>query len=128
MSNNIKIDKEALKQAIKRYKGNVSEIAESLSVSRQTVYNHLKEDEDMWSLLTDARENIIDFAESKLLKLIEQESAQVIMFTLKTLGKNRGYVEKSEIDQTQKTINIIEVPKLDAYEPTIDEITDSEIN
>lgn len=128
MSNNIKIDKEALKQAIKRYKGNVSEIAESLSVSRQTVYNHLKEDEDMWSLLTDARENIIDFAESKLLKLIEQENAQVIMFTLKTLGKNRGYVEKSEIDQTQKTINIIEVPKLDAYEPTIDEITDSEIN
>lgn len=128
MSNNIKIDKEALKQAIKHYKGNVSEIAESLSVSRQTVYNHLKEDEDMWSLLTDARENIIDFAESKLLKLIEQENAQVIMFTLKTLGKNRGYVEKSEIDQTQKTINIIEVPKLDAYEPTIDEITDSEIN
>ena len=128
MSNNIKIDKEALKEAIKRYKGNVSEIAESLSVSRQTVYNHLKEDEDMWSLLTDARENIIDFAESKLLKLIEQENAQVIMFTLKTLGKNRGYVEKSEIDQTQKTINIIEVPKLDAYEPTIDEITDSEIN
>tara|TARA_R100001086_G_scaffold248844_1_gene186747 strand:+ start:156 stop:542 length:387 start_codon:yes stop_codon:yes gene_type:complete len=128
MSNNIKIDKEALKQAIKRYKGNVSEIAESLSVSRQTVYNYLKEDEDMWSLLTDARENIIDFAESKLLKLIEQENAQVIMFTLKTLGKNRGYVEKSEIDQTQKTINIIEVPKLDAYEPTIDEITDSEIN
>ena len=128
MSNNIKIDKEALKQAIKHYKGNVSEIAESLSVSRQTVYNHLKEDEDMWSLLTDARENIIDFAESKLSKLIEQENAQVIMFTLKTLGKNRGYVEKSEIDQTQKTINIIEVPKLDAYEPTIDEITDSEIN
>ena len=128
MSNNIKIDKEALKQAIKHYKGNVSEIAESLSVSRQTVYNHLKEEEDMWSLLTDARENIIDFAESKLLKLIEQENAQVIMFTLKTLGKNRGYVEKSEIDQTQKTINIIEVPKLDAYEPTIDEITDSEIN
>lgn len=128
MSNNIKIDKEALKEAIKRYKGNVSEIAESLSVSRQTVYNYLKEDEDMWSLLTDARENIIDFAESKLLKLIEQENAQVIMFTLKTLGKNRGYVEKSEIDQTQKTINIIEVPKLDAYEPTIDEITDSEIN
>ena len=128
MSNNTKIDKEALITAINHFKGNISEIAYSLNVSRQTVYNYLRDDEDMWSILEDARENLIDLAESKLIKLIEQENPQVIMFTLKTLGKNRGYVEKQEIDQTNKQINIIEVPKLDAYEPTIDEITDSEIN
>ena len=128
MSANPKIEKEALKRAINNYKGNVSDIAQSFGCTRQTIYNHLKDDEKMWTLLHDARETIIDLAESKLVKLIEQENVPAVMFALRTIGRSRGYVEKTEIDQTQKTINIIEVPKLDAYEPTIDEIRDSEIN
>jgi len=84
--------------------------------------------EEIQDALSNAREEIIDMAESKLIRLIEDLNPQAIMFALKTIGRDRGYIEKQEIDQTQKVINIIEVPKLDAYEPTIDEITDTEIN
>ena len=36
--------------------------------------------------------------------------------------KDRGYIEKQEIDQNNRTVNIIEVPAIDALEPTIDDI------
>jgi AcrR family transcriptional regulator len=124
----MKIKKDQLIQAIKAFKGNVTDIASSLGISRQTFYNYADQDNEIHDLWMDQRQVIIDLAESKLLKLIDQENPQVIMFALKTLGKDRGYIEKQEVDQTNKTVNIIEVPKLDAYEPNIDEITDTEIN
>jgi hypothetical protein len=37
----------------------------------------------------------IDYVESTLLKLVEEKNPQAIMFYLKTKGKDRGYVEKS---------------------------------
>ena len=46
MSANPKIEKEALKRAINNYKGNVSDIAQSFGCTRQTIYNHLKDDEE----------------------------------------------------------------------------------
>ena len=55
---------------------------------------------------------------------LKEGDIRAILFTLKTIGKDRGFVERQEIEQNSTVTNIIEVPKLDAYEPTIDEIKD----
>ena len=123
-----RISDETLIELISKYKGFVTAVCKAADMSRQNFYKRMHKSEEIQDALFNAREEIIDMAESKLIRLIEELNPQAIMFALKTIGRDRGYIEKQEIDQTQKVINIIEVPKLDAYEPTIDEITDTEIN
>ena len=118
----MKVTKETLINAIQQGKGIVYHICRGLDISRQAFYKRVNNDEELQEALHDARQEIIDFAESKLLELIRDGNQNAIMFFLKTVGRERGYVEKQEIDQTQKVINIIEVPQIDAIEPTIDDI------
>ena len=118
----MKATKEQILVAIRKGKGIVTSVCQQLSISRQAFYLRANKDEEIFEALQEAREEIIDFAETKLIQLIGDGNANAIFFYLKTVGKNRGYIEKQEIEQTSKTINIIEVPQIDALEPTIDEI------
>ena len=44
----------------------------------------------------------MDFAESQLHQQIKDGSVAATIFYLKTKGKKRGYIEKSELDVTNK--------------------------
>ena len=43
------------------------------------------------------RETLIDFAENQLFKQVQDGNITAIIFTLKTIGKSRGYVERQEV-------------------------------
>lgn len=118
----MKVTKESLLKAIISSKGIVTNICKGLQISRQAFYERVNKDEELLEALQDSREEIIDFAETKLIELIRNGNASAIFFYLKTVGKDRGYIEKQEIDQNNRTVNIIEVPAIDALEPTIDDI------
>lgn len=97
--------------------GILSDIAANFSVTRQTVYNWCEEDTEFKRALEDSRERFVDLAESNLRKLvagvpaiekdengekrfagwIERPSETAIIFTLKTRGKKRGYIERQEV-------------------------------
>ena len=78
--------------------GRISTAAESLKCPRKTVYDYIKRYPDLQGVVHDAREATIDHVESKLLKAINQGNVNAIIFFLKTQGKTRGYVERSELD------------------------------
>jgi hypothetical protein len=122
----MKASKIQLLDAISKSKGIVSSICNNLNISRQAFYKRLENDEELATALQNVRDEILDFTESKLFDLIYEGNSHAIFFYLKTIGKHRGYVEKQEFDTFQKTVNIIEVPKLDAYEPTIEDIKQEE--
>jgi len=93
--------------------GNLSAIAQSVGVARRTVYSWIDEDVEFKNAITDARESLLDFTESQKLKLIqgipsvdehgkfngwiEKPDTTLIIFTLKTLGRNRGYGDRLDI-------------------------------
>lgn len=98
--------------------GNITEIAKALNVSsRQTIYTWMETDEAFKEAYDNIEESILDFTESQLYNLIkgipkieidedgqkkfvgwiERPSEAAIFFKLKTRGKKRGYVEKSEV-------------------------------
>lgn len=97
--------------------GIIGGIASTLGVRRSTVYLWCSKYSEFRQAIDDAREQFIDLAESNLRKLvagvpaietdengdkrfagwIERPSETAIIFTLKTRGKSRGYVERSEI-------------------------------
>jgi len=114
-----------LVEVIRKSRGIVVAICKNVGISRQAFYKRIEKDHELKYELDLARDELCDFAEGKMWKLIENGNLQAVMFVLRTLGRHRGYVEKTEIEQTSNVVNIIEVPKLEAFEPTIEQIQES---
>ncbi len=84
-------------------KGNVAVIARKLGVSRGTIWNRCTESPTLMQALEDARESMIDNAESMLYKkVLSGEDTTALIFFLKTQGRKRGYVERQEITGTEE--------------------------
>ena len=76
--------------------GNVSKACEAAKISRQTYYDWMK-DKEFSGLIDEVREGLLDFAEHQLLANIKDGKTAEILFYLKTKGKARGYIERSEL-------------------------------
>jgi hypothetical protein len=73
---------------------NISETAAAIGIDRNTYYRWRDEDEEFRSIIENAREATIDFAECQLLKQIKDGNITAIIFFLKTRGRSRGYIER----------------------------------
>jgi transposase-like protein len=85
-----------IEHAIKQTAGNVSQMARELGVSRSTVNRRIADNPKLKQLLEDEREELVDIAESSLRREVVLGNITAIIFTLKTQGKSRGYVERQE--------------------------------
>ena len=79
--------------ALQRAAGNIHLSCKAVPVARSTVYKWLAEDEKFKTSVNDIQEELIDLAESMLLKNIKEGKTAEIIFYLKTKGKDRGYIE-----------------------------------
>lgn len=86
-----------IQQTLQAKAGNVSETAKALNVSRTTLYKYINKSPVLQKTLDDAREHLVDMAESALLRGIMQGNMTAVIFALKTQGKDRGYVERQEV-------------------------------
>ena len=77
--------------------GSISELCKAIRIDRKTYYNWMKADEVFNEDVQNMREALIDFAEGKLLKLIDEKNVAAVIFFLKTQAKHRGYIEKTEL-------------------------------
>ncbi|MFN6202061.1 MAG: helix-turn-helix domain-containing protein [Acidobacteriota bacterium] len=77
--------------------GNVSHAARVLGVTRNTLYEYIHRYPELAIILSDTRESLVDAAESALHSAVIEKQAWAVCFTLKTIGRNRGYVERQEI-------------------------------
>lgn len=92
-------------RALTDAQGLITVAASRLGVTRQAIYHMAARYPIVKEAMEDAREKIIDVAEGRLYKRIVNDDLTAIMFLLKTLGKKRGYVERSE-RQYSANINI----------------------
>jgi len=90
--------KKDLLDALERSLGIVSTACEKVGVDRKTHYNWMKDDPEYKEAVRAIEERTIDFAESHLHALIKDKNPAATIFFLKTKGKNRGYVERQEIE------------------------------
>ena len=89
--------KKGLIEALEKSLGIVTTACKQVGIGRTTFYNYYKEDKDFKSQVDDIANMSLDFAESKLLEQIKDNSTAATIFYLKTKGKKRGYVERQEI-------------------------------
>ena len=77
---------------------NVSVTCEAANIGRRTFYYWRENDKDFDAACKEIEDALVDFAESMLMEKINDKDLTAIIFYLKTKGKDRGYVERSEQD------------------------------
>lgn len=95
--NSIVLLKTKMVESMRNSLGIVSNALTKTGVSKSCFYNWMKTDEVFKSEILDIEEYQLDFVEGKLLKLINDENPTAIIFYLKTKGRKRGFVERTEV-------------------------------
>lgn len=117
-----KVSEEHMIVALRKAGGVMSQAAKMLRVSRVTVYRHVSRKPELQALIAELQEEAIDFAETQLQRLVKDRKhkghPQAVFFTLKTLGKKRGYAERHELTgpaegDKSATPLVVYLPKLD---------------
>ena len=83
--------------------------AAKLGCHADTIYARAKECPALAAAMRHERGVVVDTAEQKLFDAITAGEPWAIQLALKTLGKDRGYVEKTEVEQTATVQQVTEV-------------------
>jgi hypothetical protein len=106
-----RITKKQIENAIEGSAGIKTVIARKAGISRVSLWKYLKHWPELEDLIQDEAEQVKDEAEAQIIKQIRSGNTPVLIFFAKTKMKDRGYVEKQEIDVDLKkapdlTINL----------------------
>lgn len=88
--------KQAMVEAMEQQLGVVTAACRQVGISRMTHYTWLKEDPEYKQAIEEIPEVCLDFAENVLFKAMKQGNITSAIFYLKTKGKKRGYIERTE--------------------------------
>jgi hypothetical protein len=110
-------------EALQATNGLVSLAAKRLGCTPQTIYTRAKRVQSVQRTIDDCRAELVDHAELALRGAILGKEPWAVALTLKTLGKNRGYVERQEVtgaDGGSLELRIVEriIGDDDADDPT----------
>ncbi len=75
-----------------------------LKCSRLTIYRYMERWPEARELLEQKRADLVDLAETALYRAVLSEQPWAVMFTLKTLGRDRGYSERHEFITPSETV------------------------
>jgi hypothetical protein len=126
-----KPEKQTLLEMVAQKMGIKSEIAKAFGVTLRTLNNWIDDDEDVKEAFKEAKDKMIDFAESQLVRRMQgipimeknkktgimeitgykiPPSDKLIQFFLETKGSERGYGKKSSLDITSNGQPIVQMP------------------
>ena len=102
MSEQTEQKKKDMLEALEASLGIVSTAAKKANVGRTTHYRWMEEDQEYKKAVNQIQDSVLDFAESHLYKLVKEGNPAATIFYLKTKGKKRGYIERQEIEVTER--------------------------
>lgn len=97
----------AVSAAIAEYSGNLASVARQFKVTRSAVHQFVNASPALLQVVADQKESRLDNAESALDRALNEGEAWAVCFFLKTQGKKRGYVEKQEVEHSEKRKRLI---------------------
>jgi hypothetical protein len=95
--------------ALRRAKGLIYHAAGRVGCDPDTFYDRARKSDRVAAAMRATRGEVIDTAESKLFRAIEKGEAWAVQFALRTIGRDRGYVERSEVHQSGGVTVVTEV-------------------
>jgi hypothetical protein len=88
--------------AVRKYHGMVAVAARQLGCNRATLYRMADRHPELADAIDEARQVQIDAAELGLFAQVQDGEPWALQFVLRTIGKTRGYVERSEVDDLRQ--------------------------
>lgn len=107
--------------------GNMTDAAKMLNVSRQTIYNWMKEDDEFSDVVKDSRKQLFDsclerarivalgipkIKDGKLVGWVERPDPSMLRYLMSTLGKDEGFGNSVDVtslgDKLPTVINVLE--------------------
>lgn len=95
-----KITRKSFLKAVKGTGGIQLAIAEKLNCERTALWKFLNKHPELRERLDQERESIVDMAEGALFSHVKNKERWATKYVLSTLGRQRGYVKKQEIEHT----------------------------
>ena len=89
--------------------GYISAIAKTLGCKIESIRNAINSNTELKELVYEQREELLDNAERGLVKAVNAGKLEAIKFVLSRLGRNRGYGQKLEVENTGETSSRIVV-------------------
>lgn len=111
---------ETFREAVVKYNGNISKVAEAFGVWRSALYVWMRDDEQFQAVVDDARmkmfdrclataevvaNGIPDIQNGKVVGWVEKPDGNMLRYLLGTLGKKEGFGESIDITTNGKDIN-----------------------
>lgn len=87
-----------IEEILYKHEGNLSDVADELNVSRLIVQRLVDTTPSLRVAMRDIAEMALDRAEKELKKLVKDGNPTAVTFTLKMLGKERGYSERTTME------------------------------
>jgi hypothetical protein len=84
--------------------GFVTKAAAKLGCTTQTIYNYRDKYKTVADAIFESREKRHDFVESRMMTRIKEGSDTMIIFYLKTQGRDRGYIERYQVEPVGETV------------------------
>jgi len=83
-------------EALRKARGIKAVAAKLLGCDRHTVDNYITRHPTVARAYEEQRQTIVDIAEGQLVKKLDAGEWPAVRYTLSTLGRDRGYVERVE--------------------------------
>lgn len=83
-------------ECLEKSLGIVTTACKKANITRPTFYDYCNKDKEFSKAVDEIQNITLDFAEGKLLENIQKGSDTAVIFYLKTKGKKRGYIERTE--------------------------------
>jgi len=96
MPTNTDVQKSRMIDAMEKSLGIVTTACKTVGINRSTHYDWMEKDANYKKAIESIQDVVLDFAESQLHKQVKEGNSTSTIFFLKTKGKKRGYVERSE--------------------------------
>ena len=100
MTPGVKLKNDEIIDALRKTNGNLTLTAQLLGCTREAIRLRVNKYPEIKKVVDESRDSVIDVAESALQRAVLNGEGWAIAFTLKTIGKRRGYVEKTEQEIT----------------------------
>jgi len=91
---------EQMIRALTETKGMITVAADRLKCNPDTVRNYVNRYPTVKAALQEQREGVLDIAELALMRAVQAGEGWAVCFTLKTIGRGRGYIERTETEHS----------------------------